>query len=78
MTTRARKPKPLPPEEVAKTRKKTGVRRGRPPRPDGPMHVFSTRVPQALADDFRELADSSDTSTSALLRALVEQAVSST
>jgi hypothetical protein len=42
------------------------------------MAVFSTRVPQALADDFRSLADSSDTSTSALLRALVEQAVSST
>lgn len=72
-----KKPHPVPPEEVARARAQTGVRRGRPPRPDGPMAVFSTRVPQALADDFRELADSSDTSTSALLRALVEQAVSS-
>jgi hypothetical protein len=53
------------------------LRRGRPPRPDGPMAIFSTRIPQALARDFRELARSSDTSTSALLRTLVEQAVSS-
>jgi len=68
---------PHPADLEAAKRPITGVRRGRPPRPDGPMHVFSTRIPQTLADDFRELADSSATSTSALLRALVEQAVSS-
>jgi len=67
---------PHPADIEAAKRPITGVRRGRPPRPDGPMAIFSTRIPQALAREFRELADSSDTSTSALLRALVEQAVS--